>query len=434
MSNNSINGKNTKSTDYLVGYLQDDQKMIPNPKSYRGNHFDDNTNNSSSLSSKKSSKSTKSNSTCSDASNLDEYLSNDDKQNYSDNKEKNYNDDDGKSKDKQDTNLYDDDDDDYNNLSENKKLLKRLDLIRKLGELAQRGVQISKEYTLADDYFTMKYEYMLHSNIRAKKNFENWGSSILLNCVYGIEILNEKYDPFSLKLTGWAEQINGDINNVNEVFGEIYEKYNKPGKSMSPELKLFFMVIGAGVKFHITNTMGTSNNAANNIRKQQDINERQKQMYEERIRKDNEFALSEMKRMEELNKHLKIIQENNKRREELEELKRQQQLEELKRAQQQLEQEEQHKYNGYNRNEDISRQLNQITDKIKSNRSINTDKSSNSRKKPSINVNIESNKSDNYSTTTSNSEVESSVASKQSGNKSTYSRSKYNKTRLNFNI
>lgn len=437
MSNFGINGKNDKSTDMMVNYLQDDEKMIPNRKSYRGNHGDDDTNASSSLLSKKSSRSNKSNrsnsSYSSDASNLDEYVSNDDKKDndYSDNNDSN------KEKEKE-KNLYEDDDDDYNKLPENKKLLKRLDMIRKLGELALIGCKISKEYNINDDYFMMKYEYMLHHGIRAKQNFKNWSTSIYLNCIYGIEILNENYDPFSLKLTGWSEQVNSNIDDVNEIFGEIYEKYNKPGQSMSPELKLVLMFIGGGVKFHLTNKMGgnnSSNAAANNVKKQQEQFERQKQMVEERMKKDNEFAQAEMNRMKEYQQQMEILKENARRKEEENAIKRQAQMEELRRAQEQLEYEEQNKYNGYNRNEDISRQLNQITDKIKSNKSFNTEKSSNSRRKPNINVNIESSKnSDNYSTTTSNSEVESSVASKDSGKKSTYSRSKYNKSRLNFNI
>ncbi len=75
----------------------------------------------------------------------------------------------------------------------------------------------------------------------------------MLNCIYGVEILNEKYNPFELKLTGWSEQINADITNYYDVFGEIYEKYNKPGKSMSPELKLILMLGGSALKFHLNN-------------------------------------------------------------------------------------------------------------------------------------------------------------------------------------
>lgn len=141
--------------------------------------------------------------------------------------------------------------DNYNELSEEGKMLKRLDMLRKLGELAQYKVKLSQNYNMNSDYFTMKYEYQLHTNIRAKQNYINWTSSLMLNCIYGIEILNDKYNPWELKLTGWSEQINADISNYYDVFGEIYEKYNKPGKSMSPELKLALMLGGSALKFHL---------------------------------------------------------------------------------------------------------------------------------------------------------------------------------------
>ena len=40
-----------------------------------------------------------------------------------------------------------------------------------------------------------------------------------------------------------------------DVFGDLYEKYNKPGKNMSPELKLMLMVGGSALKFHLNNTL-----------------------------------------------------------------------------------------------------------------------------------------------------------------------------------
>lgn len=148
--------------------------------------------------------------------------------------------------------------DNYNELPPDAQMLKKLDMLRKLGELSQYGVKLSQNYNMNSDYFTMKYEYELHKNIRAKQNSVNWMSSLMLNCIYGVEIMNEKYNPFDLKLSGWSEQINADINNYYDVFGEIYEKYNKPGKNMSPELKLMLMVGGSALKFHLNNTLLSS--------------------------------------------------------------------------------------------------------------------------------------------------------------------------------
>ena len=171
-------------------------------------------------------------------------------------------------------------------------MLKKLDMLRKLGELAQYGVKLSQNYNMNSDYFTMKYEYELHKNIRAKQNFINWTSSVMLNCIYGVEILNEKYNPFELKLTGWSEQINADISNYYDVFGEIYEKYNKPGKAMSPELRLILMLGGGALKFHLNNIAISNkpNFPQQNPNPQQDprlIEQMRQQALLDRMKEDN---------------------------------------------------------------------------------------------------------------------------------------------------
>lgn len=145
--------------------------------------------------------------------------------------------------------------DDDANLSPEELMLRKLDMLRKLSELAQAGVKLSQNYNMNSDYKMMKYEYELHKGIRAKQNGVNWMSSMSLNMIYGLEMLNDKYNPFDLKLKGWSEQMNADINNYYDVFGELYEKYNQPGKNMAPELKLLLMVSGSALKFHLTNTM-----------------------------------------------------------------------------------------------------------------------------------------------------------------------------------
>ena len=145
--------------------------------------------------------------------------------------------------------------DDDENLTPEELMLRKLDMLRKLSELAQAGVKLSQNYNMNSDYKMMKYEYELHKGIRAKQNGINWMSSMSLNLIYGVEMLNEKYNPFDLKLKGWSEQMNADVNNYYDVFGELYEKYNQPGKNMAPELKLLLMVSGSALKFHLTNTM-----------------------------------------------------------------------------------------------------------------------------------------------------------------------------------
>jgi hypothetical protein len=77
---------------------------------------------------------------------------------------------------------------------------------------------------------------------------------MLLACITGIEFLNNKFDPFDLKLDGWSEQVNENLTEYDEIFGELHEKYKSKAK-MSPELKLLFQLGGSAIMLHMTNTM-----------------------------------------------------------------------------------------------------------------------------------------------------------------------------------
>jgi hypothetical protein len=77
---------------------------------------------------------------------------------------------------------------------------------------------------------------------------------MLLAFVSGLEFLNSKFDPFDLKLDGWSEAINENIEEYDDVFGELHEKYGGKAK-MAPELKLLFMLGGSAAMLHMTNTM-----------------------------------------------------------------------------------------------------------------------------------------------------------------------------------
>ena len=73
-------------------------------------------------------------------------------------------------------------------------------------------------------------------------------------CITGLEFLNNKFDPFDLKLDGWGEQVNENINDYDEIFSELHEKYHSKAK-MAPELKLMFQLAGSAIMLHMTNSM-----------------------------------------------------------------------------------------------------------------------------------------------------------------------------------
>ena len=63
-----------------------------------------------------------------------------------------------------------------------------------------------------------------------------------------------KFDPFDVKLDGWGEQINENIDDYDEIFGELHEKYKSKAK-MAPELKLMFQLGGSAIMVHMSNTL-----------------------------------------------------------------------------------------------------------------------------------------------------------------------------------
>lgn len=69
----------------------------------------------------------------------------------------------------------------------------------------------------------------------------------------GIEIMNEKFDPFGINLKGWSQVLSQDIDNYQEVFGELHDKYFT-NVSCPPELKFVSMITISAIKFHLINS------------------------------------------------------------------------------------------------------------------------------------------------------------------------------------
>jgi hypothetical protein len=100
----------------------------------------------------------------------------------------------------------------------------------------------------------MKGEYETHVSEKEKKNSMKFQGKMLMAAITGLEFLNNRFDPFDFKLEGWGEQVNENIDDYDDIFAELHEKY-KSKASMAPELKLLFQLGGSALMIHMTNTM-----------------------------------------------------------------------------------------------------------------------------------------------------------------------------------
>jgi len=139
-------------------------------------------------------------------------------------------------------------------MNKEEALREKFKYLRKLEELEGKGVRLSKKYNMESNLQEMQGEYEMIMDEKEKSNSVKFQSKMLMACVTGLEFLNNKIDPFDVKLDGWGEQINENISDYDEIFSELHEKYKSKSK-MAPELKLLFQLGGSAIMVHMTNTM-----------------------------------------------------------------------------------------------------------------------------------------------------------------------------------
>jgi len=133
-------------------------------------------------------------------------------------------------------------------------LRERFSFLRKLEDLEEKGVRLTRKYTMDSSLEEMKGEYENIVAERERINNVKFQGKMLMACITGLEFLNSKFDPFDIKLDGWAEQFSENITDYDEIFAELHEKYRNKAK-LAPELKLLFQLGGSAIMLHMTNTM-----------------------------------------------------------------------------------------------------------------------------------------------------------------------------------
>lgn len=139
-------------------------------------------------------------------------------------------------------------------LSREEMMKEKFKYLRKLEALEKKGVELSKKYSMESSLQEMMGEYETIMDEKSKQNSVKFQGNMLMAVINGIEFLNGKFDPFDIKLDGWSEQIQENITDYDDIFGELHEKY-KSKASMAPELKLLFQLGGSAMMVHMTNTM-----------------------------------------------------------------------------------------------------------------------------------------------------------------------------------
>jgi hypothetical protein len=137
-------------------------------------------------------------------------------------------------------------------LSSQQIRMKKIELLRKLSEIKSKGFELSKKYDFKSSIEEMEYEYELLKSFAHKRNGIKLYKNIILNTASAFEFLNDRYDPFNFKLSGWSEHMSVEVDSYEDVLEELYEKYKGKGSSMPSEIKLLLLMVTSASAFHFT--------------------------------------------------------------------------------------------------------------------------------------------------------------------------------------
>jgi len=130
----------------------------------------------------------------------------------------------------------------------------KFELLCNLERFEKRGIKLSKSFNMDSDYDDMKYEFDRIKDTREVDRSVRFQKKMLVAVVTGIEFLNNKFDPLDVHLDGWSESVHENIEDYDDIFEELHEKY-KSKASLPPELRLMLTLGGSGFMFHLTNSM-----------------------------------------------------------------------------------------------------------------------------------------------------------------------------------
>ena len=130
---------------------------------------------------------------------------------------------------------------------------KKVQFLNKLQRLENKGFPISKRFTQDNSLEEIESEYNRLVDARNMESSIKFQRQMMMGFVTGAEYLNNKFNPLDIELDGWSESVHENVEDFDEIFEDLYDKYKERGK-MAPEMRLVMALAGSGFMFHVSNS------------------------------------------------------------------------------------------------------------------------------------------------------------------------------------
>lgn len=139
----------------------------------------------------------------------------------------------------------------YNSILEEK-----MDLLGRIQSFQSRGMNV-RSLDTSSNIQEIRFEFRRLKRERSLRKSLEMSRSALLTFTYGVELVNEKFNPWKLRLDGFSDHTQETIDKYDDVFERLHDKY-ADYVSVSPEIELLSMVGFSAFWFHLSNRLTNS--------------------------------------------------------------------------------------------------------------------------------------------------------------------------------
>ena len=131
------------------------------------------------------------------------------------------------------------------------------ELLYQFERLEKKGVRLPRKFTLASNLEEMRMEYERIKRDREIDTSVKFQKRMMMTAVSGIEFAADKFPFLGAKLSGWSNNVNDELDEYEDIFTELHDKYKGKAK-MSPELRLLGGLAGSAFMYHLTHKFSNS--------------------------------------------------------------------------------------------------------------------------------------------------------------------------------
>jgi hypothetical protein len=129
----------------------------------------------------------------------------------------------------------------------------------------EKGIELSKPFSIDSNLTEMEEEYAYHYRQLRQANKTRLYKNMIKNGMTLLELANDHFDPFGFRAPGLTDNINEKLDEHDDIFDEIYHKYNRPSpngsggdgsgilpSSWPPEFRLMIHIIGGCGMYYLS--------------------------------------------------------------------------------------------------------------------------------------------------------------------------------------